>query len=95
MNLEPDWVDEATAAQQLSLSPGTLRNMRAQGRLLPGDHYVFATGVACGPVHYDLTAIRAMQRERTVAVVAERTKRRAETAKKRRATIESYAEAAN
>ena len=95
MNLEPDWVDEPTAAQQLMLSAGTLRNMRTQGRLEPGKHFVYATGVACGPVHYDLNAIRRMQRECTIAAVKERTAKRAETAKKRRATIETYAEAKN
>ena len=92
MNLEPDWVDEPTAAQQLMLSAGTLRNMRTQGRLEPGKHFVYATGVACGPVHYDMSAIRAMQRERTIAAVKANAERRAATAKKRRATIESYSE---
>ena len=91
MNAKPDWVDEPTAAQQLMLSAGTLRNMRTQGRLEPGKHFVFATGVACGPVHYDITAIRAMQRECAITAVQERAARRAETAAKRRATIESYA----
>ena len=88
----PQWVNEPQAAELLAVSKSTLRSMRRDGRLEPGSHYLFSTGVLNGPVVYDISAIRQALAERTIAAVRERTAKRAATAKKRRATIESYSE---
>ena len=53
--------------------------MRRDGRLSPGDHYIFATGNLGGPVVYDIDAIRKTLAERTIAAVRKHeTQRKAE-----------------
>ena len=63
------WVHEPEAAQLLAIKQNTLRAMRRDGRLTPGDHYIFATGNLGGPVVYDIDAIRTTLAERTIAAV--------------------------
>ena len=69
--LTPEWVSEAKATELLGVSTSTLKNMRREGRLIPGDHWVYATGNLRGPVTYCIPAIRDMQRRVTVQLVRE------------------------
>ena len=64
MNPTPDlWVHEREAAELLAIKNSTIRTMRQDGRLPPGDHFIFATGTAGGPVSYNVTAIRKSMAE--------------------------------
>ena len=69
------WVHEPEAALLLAIKQNTLRAMRRDGRLSPGDHYIFATGNLGGPVVYDIDAIRKTLAERTIAAVQEKESR--------------------
>ena len=64
-----EWVHEPEATTLLAIKQNTLRAMRRDGRLTPGDHYIFATGNLGGPVVYDIDAIRTTLAERTIAAV--------------------------
>ena len=57
MNSAQQWVQEAEAAELLAISKSTIRAMRRDGRLEPGDHYLFASGTAGGPVVYNIPAV--------------------------------------
>ena len=59
--------------------------------MTPGDHFIFATGTAGGPVSYNVTAIRKSMAERTKEMVEAEAKRRAETKQQRLKAIETYA----
>ena len=92
MNTTPDlWVHEREAAELLAIKNSTIRTMRRDGRLTPGDHFIFATGTAGGPVSYNVTAIRKSMAERTKEMVEAEAKRRAETQQQRLKAIETYA----
>ena len=58
---------EPEAAKLLAIKHGTLRSMRRDGRLTPGDDYIFTTGNLGCPVVYDIDAIRKTLAERTIA----------------------------
>ena len=90
----PEWVSEAKAAELLALSESTLKTMRREGRLIPGDHWVYASGNVRGPVTYCIPAIREMQRRLTVRLVNQNAASRKAEAKRRREAIETYDEAA-
>ena len=66
----PVWVPESEAAKLLAIKNSTIRTMRRDGRLEPGDHFIFATGTAGGPVSYNVTAIRKSLAQRTREMVA-------------------------
>ena len=72
-----DWVNEPEAAKLLAIKNSTIRTMRRDGRLTPGDHFIFATGTAGGPVVYNIPAIRESMAQRTREMVAAEAKRRA------------------
>ena len=84
------WVHEPEAAKLLAIRQNTLRAMRRDGRLSPGDHYIFATGNLGGPVVYDIDAIRKTLAERTIAAVQEKGSRRKADLEKRLGLIETY-----
>ena len=86
------WVHESEAAKLLAIRQNTLRAMRRDGRLSPGDHYIFATGTLGGPVVYDIDAIRKTLAERTIAAVEEKESRRKTDLERRLALIETYGE---
>ena len=90
MNLAQQWVHEPEAAKLLAIKHGTLRSMRRDGRLTPGDHYIFATGNLGGPVVYDIDAIRKRLAERTIAAVQEQQNLRKAEQKRRLGLIETY-----
>ena len=92
--LTPEWVSETKASELLGVSTSTLKNMRREGRLIPGDHWVYATGNLRGPVTYCIPAIRDMQRRVTVQLVKENAANRAAESKRRLEAIETYDEAA-
>ena len=66
--------------------------MRRDGRLIPGEHYIFATGNLGGPVVYDIDAIRKTLAERTIAAVKEKESRRKTDLERRLGLIEIYGE---
>ena len=66
--------------------------MRRDGRLSPGDHYIFATGNLGGPVVYDIDAIRKTLAERTIAAVQEKESRQKTDLERRLGLIETYGE---
>ena len=86
------WVHEPEAAKLLAIKQNTLRAMRRDGRLTPGDHYIFATGNLGGPVVYDIDAIRKTLAERTIAVVQEKQNLRKADLERRLGLIETYGE---
>ena len=71
----PVWVPESEAAKLLAIKNSTIRTMRRDGRLTPGDHFIFATGTAGGPVSYNIPAIRKSLAQRTKELVAAEAKR--------------------
>ena len=94
-NYIPEWVHEPEAAKLLALKPSTLRNMRRERRLDPGTHWVYATGSIGGPVLYCITAIREMQRQRTIEAVQKEDERKAAELKRLQQTIEIFEEQTN
>ena len=93
MSTTPVWVHEPEASKLLVISHGTLRSMRRDGRLTPGDHFIFATGTAGGPVVYNNPAIRESLAERTVEMVAAEAKRRAASRQEKQDSIETFSDA--
>ena len=90
MNPTPDlWVSEPEAAELLAIKNSTIRTMRRDGRLTTGDHFIFGTGTAGGPVTYNISAIRQSMAERTNEMVAAEAKRRAEKRQQRLKAAES------
>ena len=90
MNPAQQWVHEPEAAKLLAIKHGTLRSMRRDGRLTPGDHYIFATGTPGGPVVYNLPAIRKSLAQRTKEMVAAEAKRRAASKQEKQDSIETF-----
>ena len=90
MKTDHQWVPEPEAAELLAIKQGTLRSMRRDGRLDPGVHWIFATGIAGGPVVYDITAIRKTLAERTVEMVHQAAKRRKADQQARQRIVETY-----
>ena len=87
-----EWVHEPETATLLAIKQNTLRAMRRDGRLIPGEHYIFATGNLDGPVVYDIDAIRKTLAERTIAAVQEKDARRKADLERRIGLIETYGE---
>ena len=83
---------EPEAAKLLAIRQNTLRAMRRDGRLSPGDHYIFATGNLGGPVVYDIDAIRKTRAERTIAAVRKHETQRKAELERRLRLIETYGE---
>ena len=92
MDTAHQWVSESEAAELLAIKNSTIRTMRRDGRLPPGDHFIFATGTPGGPVTYNVTAIRQSMAERTKELVEAEAKRRAETKQQRLKAVETYDE---
>ena len=90
MDSTPQWVHEPEAAKLLAIKHNTLRSMRRDGRLTPGDHFIFATGTAGGPVVYNVHAIRESLAQRTKEMVAAEAKRRAASKQEKQDSIETF-----
>ena len=88
----PVWVPESEAAKLLAIKNSTIRTMRRDGRLTPGNHFIFATGSPGGPVVYDIDAIRRSLAERTIAAVKVKDSRRKDELERRLGLIETYGE---
>ena len=93
MDTPQEWVHEPQAAELLAIKHNTLRSMRRDGRLTPGDHFIFDTGTAGGPVVYNIPAIRKSLAQRTVEMVATEAKRRAASKKEKQDSIETFSDA--
>ena len=87
-----EWVHEPEAATLLAIKQNTLRAMRRVGRLIPGEHYIFATGNLGGPVVYGIDAIRKTLAERTIAAVRKHETQRKAELERRLGLIETYGE---
>ena len=85
-----EWVHEPEAAKLLAIKQNTLRAMRRDGRLIPGEHYIFATGNLGGSVLYGIDAIRKTLAKRTIAAVQEKDSRRKADLERRLGRIETY-----
>ena len=94
MKPTPDWVQESDAVKQLGIGKSTLKLMRREGRLLPGEQWAYATGNLRGPVTYCIPKIRDMQRQVTLQLVRENEASRNAESKRRLEAIETYDEAA-
>ena len=92
MSTTPEWVHEPEASKLLAIKPCTLRNMRRERRLDAGMHWVYATGSIGGPVVYNISAIREMQRQRTIEAVQKEDERREAELQLRQQAIEIYDE---
>ena len=92
MSTTPEWVHEPEAAKLLAIKSSTLRNMRRERRLDAGTHWVYATGSIGGPVVYNISAIREMQRQRTIEAVQKEDERRKAELQLRQQAIEIYDE---
>ena len=92
MTIPQEWVHEPEAADLLHVKTSTLRNMRRERRLDAGMHWVYATGSIGGPVVYNISAIREMQRQRTIEAVQKEDERREAELQLRQQAIEIYDE---
>jgi hypothetical protein len=92
MDSTQQWVHEPEAAKLLAIKQSTLRSMRRDGRLTPGDHFIFATGTPGGPVVYNLPAIRKSLAQRTKEMVAAELQRREQQKQSCNAAVEVYDE---
>ena len=81
-----EYMQEAEAAEFLAISVNTIRAMRRDGRLKPGDHYLFATGMLNGPVIYNMPAVIRHLAQLTIAAIDQK----AATRKRRQDAIETY-----
>ena len=90
MNSAQHWVPEEQAAKQLGIAHSTIRLMRRERKLLPSNHWIFATGKPNGPVHYDISAILKHLVELTIAATKEEDQRRQRELTARRNGVESY-----
>ena len=93
MKATPEWVHEPDAAELPHIKASTLRNMRREGRLDAGTHWVYATGSIGGPVVYNIPEIREMQRQRTIELVQKEDASRKAELNRRQQAIEIYDEA--
>ncbi len=88
----PQWVPEEEAEKLLRISNSTIRLMRRERKILPGKHWILATGSPHGPVHYDIAAIQKRLVELTIQVTKEEDERRKAQLKERTEAIEIYGE---
>ena len=92
MTISPEWVHEPEAAKLMAIQPSTFINIRRERRLDAGTHWVYATGSIGGPVVYNISAIREMQRQRTIEAVQKEDERRKAELQLRQQAIEIYDE---
>ena len=85
-----EWVHEPEAAKRLAIKQNTLRTMRRERRLEPGEHWVYATGAVGGPVLYDLTAITEMQCPKPLEAVQAEDEHRAAELKLRKQAVQTF-----
>ena len=87
-----EWVHEPEAAKRLAIKQNTLRTMRRERRLEPGEHWVYATGAVGGPVLYDLTAITEMQCPKPLEAVQAEDEHRAAELKLRKQAVKTFSD---
>ena len=72
MDTITSWANAQETANALGLSATRLRQLQAKGKLVAGQHWVYLTGTAGGPVGWDIAAIAEWQREQTALIAKER-----------------------
>ena len=92
MGSAQQWEPWSEAAELLAIKHRTLRTIRRDDRLTPGDHIIFATATTGGPVVYNVNAIRESLVQRTKEMVAAELQRREKQKQARKAAIEIYGE---
>ena len=65
MGSAQQWEPWSEAAELLAIKHRTLRTIRRDDRLTPGDHIIFATATTGGPVVYNVNAIRGSLAQRS------------------------------
>ena len=85
-------MQEAEAAELLAIAKSTLKTMRRDGRLNPGDHYLYVTGVHNGPVVYDIAAIVQHLAQVTAALASEKENEKKAAVKRRKAAVETFSD---
>ena len=60
-----EWVGIEVAAEAVSISPTTLRNLQRSGELTPGEAWVWLTGCQGGPIGWNIDGIKSWQVQRT------------------------------
>lgn len=92
MDTPTQWVQEAEAAELLAIAKRTLKSMRRDGRLKPGAHYLYATGVQNGPVVYNITAIVQHLAQVTTALASEKKSQKKAAVKRCKAEVETFSD---
>ena len=77
-----EWVGIEAAAEAVSISPTTLRQLQRSGELPPGEAWVWLTGTAGGPIGWNIDRIKSWQVQRTKDLQA--------AVKEKAAAVESF-----
>ena len=86
----PKWVSLSLASKSTGIGESTLRRLKQEGSLKPGDHWVYSTGKVNTPVRWNVTAIEQWQIEETQAVCKEKDNKKKDRIKKNAELIETY-----
>ena len=68
----PKWVSLSLASKSTGIGESTLRRLKQEGSLKPGNRWVYSTGKVNTPVRWNVTAIEQWQIEETQAVYKEK-----------------------
>jgi len=66
---KPSFVDVEQASKDVGISPACLRGLKAQGRLKPGTHWIYRSGVRRSRVGWNVIAIKTWQIEESKKIV--------------------------
>ena len=86
----PKWVSLSLASQSTGIGESTLRRLKQDGSLKPGNHWVYSTGKVNTPVRWNVTAIEQWQIEETKEAFKEKDNRKKDRIKKNAELIETY-----
>ena len=92
MGSAQQWEPESEAAELLAIKHRTLRSMRRDDRLSPGDQIIFATATTGGPDVYNVNPIRRSVAQRCKKMVAANLQRREQQKQALKAAIKIYGE---
>ena len=92
MGSAQQWEPWSEAAELLAIKHRTLRTIRRDDRLTPGDHIIFATATTGGPVVYNVNAIRGSLAQRSKEMVADDLQHCEQQKQARKAAIKIYGE---
>ena len=90
MTTPSPWVPEVVAGEQLAIKPSTLRCIRRERRIRPGEDWIYTTGAKKSSVLYNVQSIIQLQAERTIAIARQEDEQRRSEAEANRLAIETY-----